>query len=302
MRCVLVLAAAVSGVALHAEPGSPTVGVRVVIEADVFLLPEGVVEDSVASWLASELSQELGFLKWRRLAADDDEAHQVGHEPTPPVDAKWLVKVEQETILVPTLEGDVVQGWKIWLRHYGDLGKETFELKQTLEGSQLYGWGEVLPKHNYVLLEARLRDKLPSQLDDDFLGWVSEHFLRKIAIADTVIVDDERVIVPLRLEDIKAARESSLGVRLKTNDEVFGTVVMKPLSEVAEGDHLGLVQGKVSEIEDPSVDENLGLPKWRHPKFPDIFAGAEALDVYMHLYRPDRTAGAATDSGNAWDP
>lgn len=198
----------------------------------------------------------------------------------------------------------IVQGWRIWLEHHARTDDREFELPQTPEHRQLYRLGEVLPTQNSDRLALRIRDQLSSQLNDNYLAQAQQLFLRLIPLSDEVMADPskERVVVPIRLREIKATSDSLLGVRLKANEEEYGKIVMKASSRVVEDGNLkGCVRGRIHQFEVPPIDD-LDLPTWWDDRLPDVLSQTHTKEVYMHEYFLDLAARTETTGGLVIEP
>jgi len=265
----------------------PEVKVSFVQDAPGFVFPMTEVEALAKEAVASRLGEAFGFIVWKTSESSDDS--------TSPA-AEWTVILRQE---------EAGPGSRIWLEHHVQVGGPTFELPQNREHELLYELGNVIPFQSPNRLRDRVEQQLEDQLNGDFLDLVAAQFLRLIPLSHEVRaeadVDPPRLVVPLRLNEMKATSESMIGVRLKINNQQFGMFVLKASSQVVDGDLIGCVHGRIHEFEVPPIDD-LVPPVWWHHSLPSVISRAQTTEVYMHDYDLDLAAGASTLGGIATEP
>ncbi len=259
----------------------PEVEVSFVHEAPEFVFPMGEIEALAREETIRRLGKAFGFLRWLPS----------GQAAAP--DAEWIVKLRQE---------QAGPGLIIWLEHHARVDGREFELPQNREQEVLYDLGSVIPSQSPSRLRDRVRKKIEEQLHEQFLDLVEVQLLRSIELADDVRAENPEhgVVVPLRLSDLKATRESLIGVRLKINDLHYGMFVIKAAGDVLEGDLAGCVRGQIQHFEVPPID--LQPPTWWHESLPEVMSKAQTKEVYMHEYDLDIGAGASTSDGIVTDP
>ncbi|MCB1033987.1 MAG: hypothetical protein KDD47_09160 [Acidobacteria bacterium] len=269
------------------------VGLRMDWQAPVFLFDEAARQDVVSQTLA-ELERLLkdkrfrDYPQWR--IAQEGETY----------DAEWTVRLREEAH--PLTSGTTtLPAWKVFLEHEVQAGGKNVRLPVPEEASLLYDVGNILPRKSSTGLLRRIKEVLGLQVNDAFLDAANEALIHELSIAAGVVLDQERVIVPIHLAAYQATRDSLIGVRLTKNGHYHGLVVIKPASDVSEGDHEGEVWGRITDLEVPGVD-NVTLPAWWFDRIPEVFAAGFSQWVYMHEYWPTLSAGPEVLSGSAGTP
>ena len=283
--CVLLTVCWAVGLTLShsaAADGSPKVKVSFEHDAPEFAFPMTEVETLATNAVVTRLGEAFGFLEW---TADDDAGSPA---------AEWVVMLRQEV---------AGPGLRIWLEHHAKVDGREFELPQLREHELLYDVGNVIPFQSPSRLRDRVEKKLEDQLNGDFFDLVEVQLLRWIKLADEVRaeVEEDGVVVPLRLSDLKATRESLIGVRLKINDLHYGMFIVKAAGDVLNGDLAGCVRGQIQHFEVPPIDD-IDPPTWWHHSLPGVMSRAQTKEVYMHDYDLDIGAGASTSGGIVTDP
>ncbi len=288
-----VLCALVAGAAL-AAPNRAAIRVVFRFEAPTFSDLEqadlAVVAERATTILSARANRRWGFLEWD---SDPDSA---------PV-ADWIIVIEEEVLTVTDESGDVFADSVIRLEHSGVIGDTTFDFDQTEDRQTLYSWGQPKPVQDSTVLADDIANRLDAQLGELLESFEVEKFLEKIPLGRTVIADavKERLVVPLKIEDLRADRESVLGVVFFELAEQKGYLELETAATVTEeGAHQGYVVGRILDV----VFVGITIPPriWWDPQVADLISNASDVRVFMFEYSPSLAGTSATEEGVVLDP
>ena len=191
-----VLCVLAAGAAL-AAPDRPAIRVVFELDAPTFSgLDEedlALVTGRAASTFSARANRRWGFLEW---ASEPDS------EPI----AEWIIEIKEEVLDVTDESGDVFSDSVIRLEHSGVIGDLTFDFDQPEDRRTLYLWGQPKPVQDPGVLADDIANRLEAQLGELLESFEVEKFLEKIPLGSSVIADTEkeRVVVPLKIEDLRA--------------------------------------------------------------------------------------------------
>jgi hypothetical protein len=254
-------------------------------EADLILLTE-----RATSTLSARANRRWGFLDW---GSDPD---------TVPV-ADWIIVIKEEVLAITDESGDVFADSVIRLEHSGIIGDTTFEFDQTEERRTLYMWGQPKPVQDSRVLADDISNRLDAQLGELLESFEVEKFLGKIPLGSTLIADaeNERLVVPLKIEDLRADRDSVFGVVFFELAEEKGHLELEAAAVVLEeGANKGYVVGRILDV----VFVGITIPPriWWDPQVADLISAATDVRVFMFDYSPSLAGTTATEDGVVLDP
>jgi len=286
--CVLVAGAAL------AAPDRPAIRVVFKLDAPTFSDLEetdfALVAERATTALSARANRRWGFLEW-------------GSDPDSVPVAEWTIVIEEEVLAVTDESGDVFSDSVIRLEHSGVIGSTTFDFEQTEDRRTLYLWGQPKPVQDSTVLADDIEDKLDAQLGELLESFEVENFLEKIPLGRTVIADAEkqRLVVPLKIEDLRADRDSVLGVVFFELAEEKGHLELEAAAAVPEeGANKGYVVGRILDV----VFVGITIPPriWWDPQVADLISAASDVRVFMFDYSPNLAGTTATEEGVVLDP
>jgi hypothetical protein len=286
--CALVAGAAV------AAPNRPAIRVVFRLDASTFSDLEEAdlarVAERVTTNLSARANRRWGFLDWNS-------------EPASVPVADWIIVLEEEVLAVTDESGEVFEDSVIRLEHRGVLGDESFGFAQTEDSRILYQWGQPKPVQDATVLADDLEDRLDSQLGELLESLEVDKFLEKIPLGSTVIADaaKQRLVVPLKIEDLRADRHSVLGVVFIAPAEQEGLLELEAAAVVTEEGALkGYVVGRIMDF----VFVGITIPPriWWHPRVAELISTASEIEVFMIEYSPSLAGTSATEGGVVLDP
>jgi hypothetical protein len=286
--CVLVAGAAV------AAPDRPAIRVVFKLDAPTFSdLDEAdlaFVAERATTTLSARANRRWGFLDW-------------GSEPDSEPVAEWLIVVREEVQAVTDESGDVFSDSVIRLDHSGTIGDTTFDFDQAGDRRTLYLWGQPKPVQDAGVLADDIERRLESQIGELLESFEVEKFLEKIPLGSTVIADEEneRLVVPLKIEDLRADRDTVLGVVVFEMAEEKGHLELEAAATVPEeGATKGYVVGRILDV----VFVGVTIPPriWWDPQIADLISAASEVRIFMFDYSPSLAGTTATDEGVVLDP
>lgn len=286
--CVLAAGATLAG------PDRPTIRVVFKVDAPTFsdLGETGI--DEVAKRATATLSEKAnrrwGFLEWSADPASD------------PV-AEWTIVLEEEVLALTDESGQVFEDSVIRLDHSGTIGDTTFSFDQGLDRRVLYQWGQPKPVQSATVLADDIDTRLGSQLGELLESFEVENFLEKIPLGTTLIADAEkhRLVVPLKIEDLRADRESVFGVVFVAAADEEGLLELEAAAAVTEeGDQKGYVVGRIMDV----IFVGITVPPriWWNQEVADLIADSSDVKIFMLQYSPSLSGTASTDGGVVLDP
>lgn len=225
--------------------------------------------------------------------------------PAPDAAAEWIIKLEQKDVEIALPNGSVGKGTRIQLNHYARIGDgDEFALKQFNQDTQLYSEISFVPTQDHRQFTTDLSGKLKEQLTDAFTTLIEDSFLKRIPLTRDIVFDTEKefVIVPIRRSDIRATKDTILGIEFKSEEEFDGQMTIRAASLIPSGDRSGFIMGHITAFSLPRVELTADLPAWWDNSLPDIFENALEKTVYMVDYYLDPAAGAATAGGTVLVP
>ncbi len=286
--CVLVAGAAL------AAPDRPAIRVVFKLNAPTFSdfqeadLAE--VAERATDILAERANRRWGFLEWDA-------------EPASGPVAEWIIRLDEEVQALTSDSGEVFQDSVIRLDHSGVVGDTTIDFTQGEDLRTLYVWGQPKPVQTAAVLADDIEERLEAQLGELLESVAVEKFLEKIPLGNAVIADaaKERLVVPLRIEDLRADRDSVLGVVFYELAEQQGYLELEAAAAVTEeGTNQGFVVGRIMDV----VVVGITIPTriWWHPQVADLISNASEVKVFMYDYSPSLSGTASTDEGVVLDP
>lgn len=280
---------------LGADPDRAAIEVRFEMDAPIFgAFGEDdwdAIGDAAESKVTRDAGSYWGFLDWDP-GADSDPS------------AAWIIKLEEvEQDL--TSEGETFTDSVIRLRHYGEIGGERFHFEQTDEKETLYAWGSLKPTQQPDSLKEDITRRLDKQLETLVTDWKVEEFTKLIPISDTMIADSEkkRLVVPLRIAELRARTDSILKVILVVQDTDEAHLKLLVASTVnEEGPHKDFVRAKILDYVQEDVILPISEDPWWQEPLADIISHAPDVRVYMLVYEPSLTSTPTTAEGVVLDP
>lgn len=278
-----------------AQTALPSITVTLTIENSIF-------DNLMAAnpELAAELVQEIitvpaqetlwGYLDWQ-------------HQPTTDAAAQWVIRLEQEEILLTLADGTIARDWTISLNHYAKIGSgNEFKLQRFNADTVIYRTGALKPTQDAHQFKTDIAAKLRQQLDTVFLELIEDQFLERIPLTSELVLDADNhfLIVPIRRADIRASAKTLFGVKFVASGNVDGGMTIRAESLIRSGDLSGFMIGRITEFSLPSV--NIPLPAWWDDSLPNILGAASNMQVFMADYDLDAAAGADIDDGTILDP
>lgn len=243
------------------------------------------------SRFAERAGRAYGFLEWSSTAAEND-----------PV--LWIISLEEEETTL-TLDSGPIEISRILLNHFAEIEGERFALSQTGEREVLYKWGAVLPAQNPEGLEDAVLDHLDLQLDTLLNDWEIKAVLAHVPLTDSMIADsdNQRFIVPLRMQELKATPDSVLNVVFLVQETDEGRLELEAASTVTEeGPHKDFVKGRIRDFVFRDVVFNtVGNPWWQEPIAAAVLLAPE-VKIYMIDYKPSLSSIPTTEEGIATEP
>lgn len=248
------------------------------------------VAERVTTNLSARANRRWGFLDW-------------GSEPASVPVADWIIVLEEEVLAVTDESGEVFEDSVIRLEHRGVLGDESFGFAQTEDSRILYQWGQPKPVQDATVLADDIEDRLDSQLGELLESLEVDKFLEKIPLGSTVIADavKQRLVVPLKIEDLRADRHTVLGVVFIAPAEQEGLLELEAAAAVTEeGANKGYVVGRIMDF----VFVGITIPPriWWHPQVAELISTASEIEVFMIEYSPSLAGTSATEGGVVLDP
>lgn len=290
---VAALSVLVAGATL-AAPDRPAIRVVFEVDAPTFadLGETGLAEvaERATAALSERANRRWGFLEWSADPASE------------PV-AEWVIAIEEEVLAVTDESGQVFEDSVIRLDHSGIIGDTTFSFDQGLDRRVLYQWGQPKPVQSATVLADDIDTRLDVQLGELLESFEVENFLEKIPLGDTLIADAEkqRLVVPLKIEDLRADRESVLGVVFVAAAHEEGLLELEAAAAVTEdGDQQGYVVGRIMDV----VFVGITVPPriWWNQEVADLIADSSDVKIFMLRYNPSLSGTASTDEGVVLDP
>ncbi len=211
--------------------------------------------------------------------------------------------IKEEVLTVTDESGDVFSDSVIRLEHSGVIGDTTFDFDQTEDKRTLYLWGQPKPVQDSTVFADDIENRLQVQLGELLESFEVEKFLEKIPLGSTVIADAEkqRFVVPLKIEDLRADRDSVLGVVFFELAEEKGHLELEAAAVVPEeGANKGYVVGRILDV----VFVGITIPPriWWDPQVADLISDASDVKIFMFDYSPSLAGTTATEDGVVLDP
>lgn len=290
---VAVLCVLIAGAAL-AAPDRPAIRVVFKLDAPTFSDLEeadlALVTKRATATLSARANHRWGFLEW-------------GSDPDSEPVAEWIIVVREEVLAVTDESGDVFSDSVIRLDHSGVVGDTTFDFDQTEDRRTLYLWGQPKPVQDSGVLADDIENRLEAQLGELLESFEVEKFLEKIPLGNTVIADaeNERLVVPLKIEDLRADRDTVLGVVVFEMAEEKGHLELEAAATVPEeGANKGYVVGRILDV----VFVGITIPPriWWDPRVADLISAASDVKIFMFDYSPSLSGTTATEEGVVLDP
>jgi len=286
--CVLVAGAA------PAAPDRPSIRVVFKLDAPTFSDFEEAdlarVAERAMDTLSARANRRWGFLEW-------------GAEPASEPVADWIIVLAEEVLAVTDESGEVFEDSVIRLEHSGVIGDTTFGFDQSENRRTVYLWGQPKPVQAAAVLADDIEDRLDTQLGELLESFEVENFLEKIPLGSTLITDAEkhRLVVPLKIEDLRADRESVLGVVFMAPADQEGLIELEAAAAVTEeGDHKGYVVGRIMDVVFVGITVQPRI--WWHQEVVDLITESSDVKIFMLQYSPSLSGTASTDGGVILDP
>jgi len=280
--------------ATAAAPDRPTIRVVLKIDAPTFadLGDAGLAEvaDRATAVLAERANRRWGFLEWSADPASE------------PV-AEWVISIDEEVLTVTDESGQAFADSIIRLDHSGIIGDRTFDFDQGIDRRVLYQWGQPKPVQSATVLADDVETRLDAQLMELLDSFEVENFLEKIPLGTTLIADADkhRLVVPLKIEDLRADRESVLGVMFVAAADEEGLLELEAAASVTEeGDQKGYVVGRIMDV----IFVGITVPPriWWNQEVADLIADSSDVKIFMLRYSPSLAGTPSTDGGVVLDP
>jgi len=211
--------------------------------------------------------------------------------------------LEEEVLALTDESGEVFEDSIIRLDHSGVIGDTTFGFDQGVDRRILYQWGQPKPVQSATVLADDIDTRLGVQLGELLESFEVENFLEKIPLGTTLIADAEkhRLVVPLRIEDLRADRESVLGVVFMAPADQEGLLELEAAAAVTEeGDHKGYVVGRIMDVVFVGITVQPRI--WWHQEVVDLITESSDVKIFMLQYSPSLSGTASTDGGVVLDP
>jgi len=284
---------AVAGTGL-AQTERPTVAVSFDMSQSPFAGMSAADRDDIAQAvvdkLATSATRRWGFLDWVPAGNGSVTA-----------DAAWTIKIEVEVKTI-TVNGVEFPAETVYLNHYADTDGQAVRLHQSDEAQRLYDMGAPRPLQDPQGLKEDLLKKLGEQLDQLLNGRQVEQALFKVQLSDQLMFDEnnEHIIVPFRLSDLRAEQEVQFKVRLVPVQAVRDDFELEEDGAVDEGEHEGYIIARIIDWSVRSID--VSTPEDWVPELPALMSSFDAAHVFLQDYSPSLSGAVNTDDGVVLDP
>lgn len=294
VSCLAVLVAIGAG-NLGASPDRATIEVRFQQTAPSFAAFRAehweALGEAAESRFAERAGRAYGFLEWSAAASESDSV-------------LWIISLEEEEQTL-TLESGPIKISRILLHHFAQIEDERFALSQTGEREVLYQWGAVLPAQNPSGLQKALLEHLDLQLDTLLNDWEIKAVLANVPLTDSMIMDrdNQRLVVPLRMQELRAMPNSVLNVVFLVQETDEGRLELEPAGIVTEeGPHKDFVKGRIRDFVFRDVVFNIGGNPWWQEPIAAALLEAPGVKIYMIDYKPSLSSIPTTEEGIATEP
>jgi len=233
-----------------------------------------IVEQQVAEVLASQGSAYFSFLDWN--------SDQAAGAATP----KLVVRLHEKEVGI---------GSKIYAAFLMVIEGSEGTIPQIPDIELYKSWQPDLPNHDSERLIDDLQQLIVERFENaDFRARLQSDFLAQIAIANDLIVEPNRVVLPVSGRKLKASDESELLVhflaRRPQGVPGRGRMELNPLVTIASPPREGLVQCLVDSFFFEGLSEPIRSTTW-DPQIESVLRNKTAVQVYMKRYVKDVTLG-----------
>ena len=272
---------------VSAQQDPPLVAASFIIEATVFddigPLEQQHLEDDISGYLVDKCREHYGFLRWGKKSTISDSS----------ADAALELRLIEEV---------GVFGASVFLHFTVTIENTPLEIPH-IGRLQLYQAWDDLPTHDPERLAGDIRKMLDEQfLSEAFTRPLHTDFLKSIPLVAEIYVDSdrERIILPLKWDNLNAGPESVLNVSFAAGvneDKSPGNMNLSPEGSNLSDRWFGMVQCYVTLFRYPRVD----AVSW-HEAIPAILLPENILKlhVFMNSYVQQRDPG--TVGGTVQDP
>lgn len=253
------------------------VNTRVEITAPLFKDALGeersVVEREVASIIADQGSAYFSFLDW--------------HPET--------LETAAPNLIMRLHEKQVGIGSKVYASFLMKIGDQEAAIPQIPDIELYKSWQPDLPNHDSDRLIQDLEQMIVARFENsDFRARLQTDFLAQIAIADDVIVEPNRVVLPVSGQKLKASKESELLVhflaRRPQGSPGSGQMELNPLITIASPPRKGLVQCMVDFFFFEGLDQPIQSTTW-DSEIESVLQNKTEVKVFMKRYVKDVSLG-----------
>lgn len=246
------------------------------------------IQLKVEERICEQAEKRWGFLNWSN------------NPPTPATTdvAKWKVTFSVE---VKQLEGSPLSTVGT-LKHSGQFESMQYPFELTPDQDTIYPIERSIPTGNPTALGNDLIRSLDTQLRDLLEDPRVAKFLNKIPIAEKVIADTDirKIVVPIKVSDLRTGLDSTLRVSFKEQDEA-GLLDLKTRQEVLiESQNKGYVVGWVTALQHDSIE--ISDPAWGYEKLSPVISSWKEVKVYMLEYDSKLTGCPVTSDALDLDP
>ena len=253
---------------LLAQQDPPLVTTSFIIEATVFDdIDSGErkkLEGKIGRYLADQCRQQYGFLQWGEKSAISESSAAAAFE------LRLIEEVGVFGASVFLLFTAAIENTPVEIPHIGRL--------------QLYQAWDDLPSHDPARLEGDIKKLLDEQfLAEAFTRPLHADFLKSIPLVAEVHVDSarERIILPLKWENLNAGPESVLDVSFAAGldeDKSPGNMILSPEGSNLSDRWFGMVQCYVTLFHYPRVD----AVSW-HEAIPEILLPENIIELHVFM-------------------
>lgn len=271
--CILLMASS-SFSTLVAQAVSTRVEIAAPLFKDALGEERSTVEHEVATVLASQGSAYFSFLDW-----DSDEA---AGSASP----KLIVRLHEKKVGI---------GSKIYAAFLMEVRGQEGTIPQIPDIELYKSWQPDLPNHDPERLIHDLQQVIVERFENaDFRARLQSDFLAQIAIANDLIVEPNRVVLPVSGRKLKASDESELLVHFLARQPQGvpgrGRMELNPLITIASPPREGLVQCLVDSFFFEGLTEPIRSTTW-DPQIESVLRNKTEVQVFMRRYVKDVSLG-----------
>ena len=126
--------------------------------------------------------------------------------------------------------------------------------------------------------------------------------MQGIPILETIIAEESRIVVPVKIRELRSEKDSILEVKFVAANLQSGRLKIETAAEVKDGgQYHGFVIGYVTELR--AYPLNITQPFWKPPEeVPELINSASDVRVYMLTYSRSLAGTTATDGNQVLEP